>query len=78
MTGRDYPHFTGRNVPIEEIAEATGLETEEIITMLKDRDFEFGIQLGDNRESERFYCSDKKVWEETGYFREVKPDEEKT
>ena len=35
----DLPAFTGRNVPIKEIASAFS-----------------------------YYCPDKKVWEETGYF----------
>lgn len=68
MTYMPCPNFTGRNVPIEEIAEATGLSPNEVVTAILDGEFEFAIILG-NRNECKFYCSDKKVWEEIGYFK---------
>ena len=44
----NHPDFTGRNVPITEIAKAMKL----------DKSSEYN-----------YYCPDKKVWEETGYFK---------
>lgn len=63
-----YPPFTGRNVPLEEIAAATGLPLEDIQKAVQDGDFEFAVFLGNKKEN-HIYCSDKKVWEEIGYFR---------
>ena len=56
MTYTNHPKFTGRNVPIAEIARATG----------KNPQF---IRIGLQGSSEyTYYCSDKLVWEATGYF----------
>ena len=49
----ELPPFTGRNVPIIEIAKA----------MHKDAQYE----LDDSNEY-NYYCPDRKVWEEIGYF----------
>ena len=63
------PYFTGRNVPLDEIAAAIGLSVETVRNELICGDFSFGILINGKRdESAVFYCSDKKVWEETGYF----------
>ena len=51
----DLPAFTGRNVPIKEIASAIG------------KDAQYVIKVGSSNEFS-YYCPDKKVWEETGYF----------
>ena len=56
----DLPHFTGRNVPISEIANATGKDPQYL---------RIGLQ------EYNYFCPDKKVWEELGYFREVTGDE---
>lgn len=72
------PVFTGRNVPLEEISAATGLSMEELKAAIRDGDFEFAVFIG-NRADNRVYCSDKKVWEEIGYFngqvgKEINPE----
>lgn len=62
------PPFTGRNVPLEEISEATGLSLNDLHTAIRDGKFEFAVVIG-NSVKNRIYCSDKKVWEEIGYFK---------
>ena len=52
------PAFTGRNVPVTEIAKA----------MHKDAQYvRVGLQQGASNEY-NYYCPDRKVWEEIGYF----------
>lgn len=63
-----YPMFTGRNVPLTEISDATGLTLDELNTAIRDGDFGFATFIGD-RNKNRIYCSDKKVWEEIGYYK---------
>ena len=62
------PNFTGRNVPIKEIAKAIGKDAQYVRVGLQEGILKFGYA---NEYS--YYCPDKRVWEETGYFREV-PD----
>ena len=53
MTYTNHPKFTGRNVPI-------GLQRGIL---------PFGIAMKNEGSSEyTYYCSDKLVWEATGYF----------
>ena len=68
------PNFTGRNVPIKEIAKAIGKDAQYVRVGLQEGILKFGyaIKIGDSNEYS-YYCPDKRVWEETGYFREV-PD----
>lgn len=65
----DLPAFTGRNVPIKEIANAIGKDAQYVRVGLQRGVLKFGcaIKIGDSRE-DNYYCPDKKVWEETGYF----------
>lgn len=67
----ELPAFTGRNVPISELAKAIGKDAQYIglqMGILK-----FGYALKRENSSEfNYYCPDKKVWEETGYFKEVR------
>ena len=59
----ELPPFTGRNVPIKEIASAIGIQA----GVLK-----FGVAMKmENSNEYSYYCPDRKVWEETGYFRNV-------
>ncbi len=72
------PVFTGRNVPLEEISAATGLTMDELNDAIRNGDFEFAVYIG-SRANNRVYCSDKKVWEEIGYFngqvgKEINPE----
>lgn len=63
------PTFTGRNVPITEIAKAIGKDAQYIRIGLQQGVLNFGYVMRKNKSSEyNYYCPDKKVWEETGYF----------
>lgn len=65
----DLPAFTGRNVPISEIAKATGKDAQYIRIGLQQGIFKFGYAVRkDNSTEYNYFCPDKKVWEETGYF----------
>ena len=65
----NYPKFTGRNVPIAEIAKAMGKDVQYVRVGIQQGILKFGtaMKVGDSREF-RYYCPDKKAWEETGYF----------
>ena len=58
----DLPAFTGRNVPIKEIAAAIGKDAQ---VGLQQGILKFGtaIKIADSSEYS-YYCSDKRVWEE--------------
>lgn len=63
------PEFTGRNVPILEISKAIGKDAQFIRIGLQKGILKFGFALKRDNSSEfNYYCPDKKVWEETGYF----------
>ena len=65
----DLPAFTGRNVPIKEIASAIGKDAQYVRLGIQQGLLKFGtaIKVGSSNEFS-YYCPDKKVWEETGYF----------
>ena len=64
----DLPAFTGRNVPIKEIASAIGKDAQYVRLGLQQGILKFGaaIQVGHSNEYS-YYCPDKRVWTETGY-----------
>ena len=63
------PKFTGRNVPIDEIARATGKSSAFLREGLKQGFLNFGFACKrKNAHNFSFYCPDKLVWEELGYF----------
>lgn len=63
------PAFSGRNVPISELAKATGKNTQYLHLGLQQGYLKFSVALKKENSSEyNYYCSDKQVWEETGYF----------
>lgn len=65
----EYPKFTGRNVPINEIAKAMNKDARFIRLGIQKGILKFGIaQKIEGSQVYSYYCSDKKVWEETGYF----------
>ena len=68
----DLPAFTGRNVPIKEIAKAIGKDAQYVRVGIQQGILKFGvaIKMEDSNEY-NYYCPDKKVWEETGYFNEA-------
>lgn len=67
----DTPKFTGRNVPIEEIAQATGKSSAFLREGLKQGFLNFGFACKKEKaQNFSFYCPDKLVWEELGYFNE--------
>lgn len=65
----ELPPFTGRNVPITEIAKAIGKDAHYVRIGIQQGILKFGVamKMGDSNEFS-YYCSDRKVWEETGYF----------
>lgn len=64
------PEFTGRNVPIAELSKAIGKDPQFIRIGLQKGILKFGYAIKRDNSSEfNYYCPDKKVWEETGYFR---------
>lgn len=65
----NYPKFTGRNVLIAEIAKAMGKDAQYVRIGIQQGILKFGtaMKIGASREFS-YYCPDKKVWEETGYF----------
>lgn len=67
----ELPNFTGRNVPITEIAKAIGKDAQYVRIGLQQGILKFGYAMKLEDPSEyNYYCPDKKVWEETGYFKE--------
>ena len=62
----EIPNFTGRNVPITEIAKAIGKDAQYIRIGLQQGILKFGYAMKLENSSEfNYYCPDKKVWEET-------------
>lgn len=75
----DLPPFTGRNVPVGEIARAMGKDAQYIRYGLQQGIFTFGYAVKlDNSSEYNYYCPDRKVWEETGYFKQEEMSREKT
>ncbi|WP_296880406.1 hypothetical protein [Thomasclavelia sp.] len=69
----DMPHFTGRNVPVTEIAKASGKDIQYIRYGLQKGFMTFGYAYQKGNSSEyNYYCPDKKVWEELGYYSDGK------
>ncbi len=61
--------FTGRNVPINEIAKAMNKSLEFIRVGLQQGYLTFGVAfIMPGNSSYSYYCSDKRVWEEIGYY----------
>ena len=66
----ELPAFTGRNVPITEIAAAMHKDAQYVRIGLQKGILKFGYAMKLDHSSEyNYYCPDKKVWEETGYFK---------
>ncbi len=66
------PKFTGRNVPITEIAKATQKDSSYIRYGLQKGILTFGHAIKLDGSSEwNYFCPDKLVWEQTGYFKEI-------
>ena len=73
----DLPPFSGRNVPIDEIAKATHKSAQYIRVGLQMGALPFGYAIKREGSSEySYFCPDKKVWEEIGYFNEEAADNE--
>lgn len=74
----DLPPFTGRNVPITEIAKAMGKDPHYIRLGIQQGIFKFGVAMKNgNSTMFNYYCPDRKVWEETGYFNYEYSEKEK-
>lgn len=76
MSLKNYtPHFTGRNVSIGEIAKASGKDTQFIRIGLQKGILKFGYAFRKDNSSEyNYYCPDKQVWEQLGYFNSMAGD----
>lgn len=65
------PAFTGRNVPVTEIAKAMHKDAQYVRVGLQQGAFKFGYAFKlDGSNEYNYYCPDRKVWEEIGYFKE--------
>lgn len=65
----ELPDFTGRNVPVSEIAKAMQKDAQYVRVGLQQGIFNFGYALKmDDATEYNYYCPDRKVWEEIGYF----------
>jgi len=74
----DLPKFTGRNVPITEIAKAIGKDPHYIRYGLQNGIFHFWYAIKIEGSSEyNYYCPDRKVWEELGYYNSMDIEEKK-
>lgn len=74
----ELPKFTGRNVKISEIAKATRKDPNYIRIGLQQGFLKFGTAIKMTGSSEySYFCPDKKVWEETGYFKESAEKDER-
>lgn len=63
------PAFTGRNVPVTEIAKAMHKDAQYVRVGLQQGAFKFGYAFKlDGSNEYNYYCPDRKVWEEIGYF----------
>ena len=63
------PEFTGRDVPISEIAKATGKSERFLKRGLREGIFTFGyVMMSETGNVHRYFCPDKLVWEKLGYF----------
>ena len=71
-----YPCFTGRDVPLSEIAKATGRSAQFLARGLREGIFDFGFAVkSDSGNQYSYFCPDKLVWEKLGYFNPV-PDKQ--
>jgi hypothetical protein len=65
----ELPPFTGRNVPIAEIAKAMHKDAQYVRIGIQQGILKFGCAIkADDSNEYNYYCPDRKVWEEIGYF----------
>lgn len=65
----ELPPFTGRNVPLTELAKAMNKDIKFIRIGLQEGFLKFGVAKKiDHSKTYSYYCPDRKVWEEIGYF----------
>ena len=63
------PAFTGRNVPVTEIAKAMHKDAQYVRVGLQQGAFKFGYAIKlDGSNEYNYYCPDRKVWEEIVHF----------
>ena len=65
----ELPAFTGRNVPIAEIAKSMHKDAQFVRIGIRQGILKFGYAFKmDDSGDYNYYCPDRKVWEEIGYF----------
>ena len=65
----EIPPFTGRNVTITKIAAAMHKDAQYVSISLQQGILKFGYAIKlENSNEYNYYCPDRKVWEEIGYF----------
>lgn len=63
------PAFTGRDVPLNEIAQATGKSENFLRRGLREGVFDFGYALkSENSDRYSYFCPDRLVYLKLGYF----------
>ena len=63
------PAFTGRNVSLSEISQASGVGVSTLRRGLREGFFDFGYVIRSEKgEQHRYYCPDRVVYLKTGYF----------
>lgn len=73
-----FPTFTGRDVPISELAQATGKSAEFLKRGLREGIFDFGyVMKSESGNQYRYFCPDKLIWEKLGYFNPAPDKQEK-
>lgn len=66
----ELPPFTGRNVPIAEIAKAMHKDAQYVRIGIQQGILKFGFAIkADDSNEYNYYCPGRKVWEEIGYFK---------
>ena len=65
------PHFTGRNVPIAELAKALNVSPQTVRIGIQQKVFPFIAFKLDGSSEYSYICTDKAVFDFCGYFRET-------
>ena len=70
------PCFTGRNVPVNELAKALGVSAQTVRVEIQQKVLPFTAFKREGSRSFCYICPDKTVFEFCGYFRDVSAKEQ--